>query len=246
MKTATCLLALLTLGVLARGHVIENFSQTYPLAPDGVIRLENVNGSVEITAWDKAEVRLEAEKAAPDEEQLKRIHLEIDATASRLSVKTRYEKKSTFFNTDRGEVHYRLKVPAGASLENIDVVNCSVTVRGVRGRAELNSVNGRIEGSGFAGAGRFETVNGSIAVAYDALPPSGSVALKSVNGSCHLTVARDAGFELRADSVNGSIRCDLPVTLEKSGGHHLRGRVGSGGCEVILDSVNGGLAITAK
>ena len=48
----------------ASAKVTEKFSQTYPLDANGSIRLENVNGSVEIIAWDKNEVALEAEKSA--------------------------------------------------------------------------------------------------------------------------------------------------------------------------------------
>jgi hypothetical protein len=246
MKLIAFLIATMSISSIAHATVTETFKQTYPLAADGIVHLENISGPVEITGWDKSEVSLEAEKSGPDDEDLHRIHLVIAATPARLSIKTEYEKKWSFFGNTRGEVRYKLMVPAGASLKKIDVVNSDITVRGVRGSVELDSVNGRIEATGLAAAGRFDTVNGSVAVQYDSLNTSDKIVLDTVNGSCEITVPKDAGFEIRADTLNGSISCDLPIKIEKSGHHHLSGTVAAGGTEIALDSVNGGLAIRAK
>jgi hypothetical protein len=246
MKTLLILTTLCSLTAFAHATVTEMFKQTYPIAADGVVHLENINGSVEITAWDKPEVSLEAEKSAPDDDYLGRIHLVISATPSQLSVKTEYEKKWSLFGDTRGEVHYKLMVPAGVSLKKIDVVNSDIIVRGVTGAVELETVNGRVEAAGLAADGRFTTVNGSINVRYQRLDLAEKVSLKTVNGSCRLTVPKEAGFDLAASSVNGSIKCALPVTLDKSGHHHLRGRVGAGGPMVSLESVNGSLSVLAN
>jgi len=248
MKTAIRLVSIasviLALAPFARATVTETFKQTYPLAADGVVSVENVNGSVEITAWDRPEVALEAVKSAPDDEDLKRIHVVIEAAPSRLSIKTQYEKKHSFFGDSRGDVAYKLMIPAGASLKGVDVVNCDVIVRGVKGATDLHSVNGKIDATGLAAAGKLSTVNGSIVAQFDRV--ADKISLESVNGSCRLEVPKDAGFELRASSVNGSTSCSLPVTLEKSGHHNLRGTVGAGGPEVSLESVNGSLEVKAK
>ncbi|MBI2515294.1 MAG: DUF4097 family beta strand repeat protein [Opitutae bacterium] len=238
-----------TLAPFASATVTEKFSQTYPLAADGTIHLDGVNGSVEITAWDRNEVSLEAEKRAPDEDNLRRIRIEVDATSGRLAIKTRYEKKHGFLwfaGNTRGEVRYKLMVPAGARLDKIDVVNADITVQGVKGYVNLDTVNGAIEARGLGNAGRFDTVNGSIKVDYDSFKFAGKVVLDTVNGSCRITVPKDAGFELNADSVNGRIHCDLPITLERSGSRHLRGTVGGGGVQLKLDSVNGSLTVNSK
>jgi DUF4097 and DUF4098 domain-containing protein YvlB len=206
--------------------------------------LDNVNGYVEIVAWDKAEVALEAVKKAKDEEALSHVHLRIDSTANRLTIKTEYEKKWKFWDNARAEVRYKLMVPAGASLDKIDVVNCGIRVTGVKGSVNLDSVNGSVEAEGLAGAGRFDTVNGSIMVAYATMPDSADdISLDTVNGSCTLKLPAGAAFRLDADTVNGHVSCDFPITLEKSGRHTLRGTVAGGTSKVKLDSVNGGLTV---
>lgn len=245
MKTKTLPLLALVLAftTAASARVTEKFAHTYPLDAQGSIRLENINGSVEIVAWDKAEVSLEAEKSAKNEEGLKRMNLKITSTPQRLTIKTEYEKIWKFWDNMNAQVHYKLMVPAGASLDKIQVVNANINVTGLKGSVNLDAVNGSIEAEGLAGPTEIETVNGSIKVSYASLAARPAISLDTVNGSCTLTLPADAAFELDADSVNGNIRCDFPITLEKSGRHELRGSVNGGGPKVEMESVNGGLSI---
>jgi len=244
MKTFLTLALVSALTVAASAKVTEKFSQTYPLAANGTVHVENVNGSVEIVAWDKAEVSVEAEKSANNDEALARIHLKIESGPTRLKIKTEHERTWKFWDSANAQVHYKLMVPAGASLDKIDVVNSNILVTGVKGSVNLDTVNGSIEAKELAGPGRFDTVNGSIVVAYTALPPhADEISLDTVNGSCTLKLPADASFRLDADTVNGHVSCAFPITLEKSGKHDLRGSVANGGTKVKLDSVNGSLAI---
>lgn len=244
-RLLTTALALILGATLAQAKVTEKFAQTYPLDANGSIQLENVNGSVEIVAWDKNEVSLEAEKSARDQEGLTRMHLRIDSTNRRLTVKTELEKKWRFWDNMNAQVHYKLMVPAGVSLDKIEVVNANIIVTGVKGPAQLETVNGDIEAEGFTAAGEFHTVNGSVRVTYASLPANGSVSLKTVNGTCKLVLPKDAAFDLDADTVNGRISCDFPITLQNSGKHELRGPVNGGGARVNLESVNGSLSVAS-
>jgi DUF4097 and DUF4098 domain-containing protein YvlB len=227
----------------ASAKVTEKFAQTYPLDANGTIHIENVNGSVEIIAWDKDEVALEAEKTARDQEGLSRMHLEIESNNRRLHVKTEYEKKWKFWETMNAQVHYKLKVPAGASLDQIEVVNSNITVTGIKGEVHLRAVNGSVEAQDLTGPGTFKTVNGTVRITYTRMPGSGGISLKTVNGSCKLTLPADAAFDLDTDTVNGRVNCEFPITLESSGKRELRGAVNGGGTRVTLESVNGGLAV---
>lgn len=226
--------------------VTEKFSQTFPINSAGTVSLDSVNGTVEIVGWDKNEVSVEAEKIASTVEGLKRIEITIDATADRVAIKTRFEKKWFSFGFNRAEVRYKIRVPATATLKKIDVVNADVHVRGVRGCVDLDTVNGSIDAEGLAHGGRFDTVNGSIRASFIAIAAKDRISLDTVNGSATVTLPANAAFTLKADSVNGSISCDYPITIGKSGRSHLNGSVNGGGADVVLDSVNGGLAVRAS
>ncbi len=242
MKTLLALLAFSALTLGASAKVTENFNQTYPLAADGRISLENINGTIEIVAWEKAEVAVEAVKSAKDDEAMSHLHIKVEASAKKLSIKTEHEKAWKFWEHAQAEVRYKLKVPAGASLDKVGVVNADVHISGVKGKVKVDSVNGSIDAEGLGGEGDFDTVNGSITVNY-ATMPSDDISLDTVNGSCKVTLPANAAFKLQSDTVNGRASCDFPITLEKAGKHDLRGTVNGGGIEVKLDSVNGSLTV---
>ncbi|MBA4137122.1 MAG: hypothetical protein C0518_07385 [Opitutus sp.] len=245
LRFLAVLAASLALVSSAAAKATENFSQTYPFEANGAVSLSNINGDVEIVAWDKNEISVVAEKIASDEAGLKRMQIVIEHSPAHLVIKTEYEKKWKFWGNYRAEVRYKLMVPAGVTLEKIDVVNSDVTVRGVRGFVNLDSVNGTIEAEGLTAGGRFDTVNGSIRAAFDKISASDKIVLDTVNGSCSLTLPANAAFDLNADSVNGSISCDYPIKIGRSGRRHLTGSVNGGGANIVLDSVNGGLRIRA-
>ena len=53
----------------------EKIDQSYPLSANGRVSVSNVNGSIEMIAWDRNEVRLEATKIADSRESLDLIEL---------------------------------------------------------------------------------------------------------------------------------------------------------------------------
>ena len=243
MKPIILLSALVALAPALRATVTETFKQTYPLAAEGTVQLESINGFVEIEAWNRNEVSVEAEKSAKDAEGLSRMHILVESGPTRLKIKSDYDQKWKFWDTMNAEVRYKIKVPAGASLDKIEVVNSGVHVSGVHGSITLEGVNGSFAAEDVAGVGWFKTVNGSISVKYSKLTTGSAVTIASVNGDCKLTLPSDAVFRLEAGNLNGHINCAFPITLEKSSSHDLRGTVGGGGAVVKLESVNGALSV---
>lgn len=239
------LAATVALAGVARADVTETITKTFPLTANGSVSIDNVNGDIEIVAWDKAEVAVEAVKKARDDEAMAALIVHFDSQPDRFAIRTEYVKKK-FWKNDGREVRYTLKVPAGATLKKIDSVNSNITVEGVRGPVSLDTVNGRIRARGLASDARFDTVNGGINASFDSTASARRIVLDTVNGSCTLTLPADAGGKVKASSVNGSISCDIPVTLEKSSRRSLRGTIGNGSSEIELESVNGNLRIARQ
>src|SRR5690349_17577317 len=46
----------------AKSEYVETIDQTFPLAANGSFTLSNKNGSIELNAWDKNEIRVVADK----------------------------------------------------------------------------------------------------------------------------------------------------------------------------------------
>ena len=249
MKSTVLLTALFSLVTVARASVTETFTHTYAVNPDVTIRLENVNGDIDITAWDKAEVSLVAEKRAKDDDELHRVEIIIDADPAHLSIKTKYAKKSGFFffgNWGNASVHYKLLVPAGARLDKIDSVNSDIAVTGVHGNVNLETVNGSIEAKGVAGDAKLESVNGGLRADFDSTDKVQEIKLESVNGRAEVTLPKGANASVKTSSVNGSTRVDQPIRLSKSGRHSLSGEIGTGGPRIEIETVNGSIAIREK
>lgn len=249
MKSSALLLIIALAAIVPTTHasVTESFKQSYPLAADGTVHLENINGDIDIVAWDKAEVSLEAEKKGRTDEDLKRVTIEIDSSPARLSIKTKYAKKSGWFSGSvNASVRYRLMVPVGASLRKIDSVNSEISVTGVRGTVDLDTVNGSITATGLAADACLDSVNGSLRAEFASLDGVTKVKLDSVNGRASVTLPKGAGARIDADSVNGRVSIDQPVTLGKVRRHSLSGEIGSGGPDISIETVNGSIAIREK
>src|SRR5271168_2042416 len=122
--------------------ISRDFSQTYPLQPGGTFDLQNVNGAVEVQAWDRNEIEVRAVKTAKDREaDLDRVSIEVEAKPNAVSVTTRYPQ-------DQGvevAVEYMVHVPRSAVIERLATVNGTLRISGVDHVEELRTVNGNIE-----------------------------------------------------------------------------------------------------
>src|SRR6202040_777638 len=98
---SACALFILTVAAQAsdhRGAFTEEFHQTYTLAADGRVELDNINGAVHISTWDQNEVKVDAVKSADNKDRLGEARIEVDSSASRLSIRTKYRDHDNTFN----------------------------------------------------------------------------------------------------------------------------------------------------
>lgn len=231
-----------------RGDLTEEFHQTYALAPDGRIELDNINGPVHITAWDQNQVKVDAVKYAYSKERLEEAKIEVDSGKDYLSIRTRYPEHDHTFNwgshNNPAEVEYTLTVPRGARLDEIKLINGSLDVNGVSGEVDASCINGRLEAHNLSGRAELSTINGHLDAKFDQLPGS-SVQLKSVNGSVDLTIPSDSKAEIEASTMSGGIDNDfgLHVNHHNFVGHDLRGELGNGGSRIRISNVNGHIEI---
>jgi DUF4097 and DUF4098 domain-containing protein YvlB len=246
-----CVLLTLALGAQAsdhRGTLTEEFHQTYAITADGRIELDNINGDVHISSWDRNEVKVDAVKYADTKERLDEAKIEIDARSNSLSIRTKYPDHDHTWNwgshNNPAGVEYTLTVPRTARLDEIKLINGALDIAGVSGEVNASCINGRLEAHNLAGRAHLATINGRLEARFDALARN-SVELNSVNGSLDLTIPSDSKAEVEASTVSGGISNDfgLHVNHHQFVGHDLRGELGTGGTHIKLDNVNGGIEI---
>ena len=230
-----------------QGKVTEEFHQVYPLAAEGRIDLENINGPVHITSWDRNEVKVDAVKRAWSKKRLDEARINIDSRSDSLSIRTEYPDRDNTFWNDRHDnpasVEYTLVVPRRARLDEIKLVNGSLDIQDVAGEVHASCVNGRLQARNLEGRADLDTVNGELDASMTQLPSS--LELSAVNGTLRLTLPSDARAELEANTVSGSISNDfgLEVSHHQFVGHSMRGALGGGGTHVKLSNVNGRIEI---
>src|SRR5271166_2715746 len=141
----------------------EEFHQTYALSPDGRIELDNINGDVHISSWDRNEVKVDAVKYAGVKDRLDEAKIEVDSGKDYVSIRTKYRDHDLNFNygshNNPAGVEYTLTVPRTARLDEIKLINGALDITGVGGEVRASCINGRLTAHDLAGRARLETVN---------------------------------------------------------------------------------------
>ncbi len=226
--------------------VTEEFHQTYPLAANGRISLENINGAVHIKAWDQNQVKVDALKRAHDAKRLKEAEIRVDARQDSVSIETHYPEHDDW-DGDRhhnpASVEYTLTVPKNARLDEIKLINGALDVARVSGEVHASCINGKLVARGLGGRAELATINGKLEAEFERA--SEPLELSSVNGSVDLTLPSDAKAEIEATTVHGRIENDfgLHTNDHRFVGHDLQGELGGGGTHIRLRNVNGHIEI---
>ena len=235
-----------------RGNGIrEEFQQTYTLSPAGSVRLNNINGGIEIKVWDKNEVEVDAVKHADDKSMMDQLKIVVDATRDTVDIDTKYPENSNTHNDEGPSVEYTITVPSGANLDRIKTINGEIEISGVQGKIDASTINGTVRASGINNECQLETVNGKIDAGFVSLKSEADVTLKSVNGSIVANFPSGIGARIKAKTVSGKISNDfgLVSSYEKDKdsfvkvGDSIDGKIGDGGANVDAETVNGSIKI---
>jgi Putative adhesin len=140
-------------------------------------------------------------------------------------------------------VDFTVRVPEGVRLI-ARTVNGGIGAASLRSDLEAYTVNGRIKLS-TTGVASAETVNGSIEASLGAATWNEPMDFRTVNGSITIDLPAGAAAELRAETLNGGITSDFPITTRtlRRGGRRIVGTIGSGGKELHVATTNGGIRL---
>jgi hypothetical protein len=139
-------------------------------------------------------------------------------------------------------VEFTVRVPVGVRFIG-RTVNGGIDAQSVGSDVEAYTVNGgiHISAAGFAQA---RTVNGSITASLRTASGTSPLEFTTVNGGITLDLPAETNLELQADTLNGDIFTDFPLTVQGRFSHkHISGTIGSGGRQVTLKTVNGGIRL---
>lgn len=139
------------------------------------------------------------------------------------------------------QVHFTVRVPAGVKFVG-KTVNGKIDVRQLQGDAEAYTVNGQVAIS-TNGNAQAHTVNGAINVVCGDGNWTETREFKTVNGAISVSLPEATNAAVTANTLNGSIETDFPLTLSGFVGRKLTGTIGSGGRQLNVSTVNGRIRI---
>src|SRR5262252_2581382 len=165
------------------GFPRTDFRAIYSLAPNGRVVINNLYGDVEITAWDRDEVLVQATKRSSDPRRLNDAQVVVDSSPELVSIHTQYTGADA---EHPASVDYRIMVPRSANLENVKLINGGLSITGVAGPVKASSVNGSIRAEKLEGQADLSTINGRLEAGFERVSRENSINLTSVNGPIRL------------------------------------------------------------
>jgi putative adhesin len=216
------------------------FRHLYSLHPTGRIVIQNLYGDVQIAAWDRDQVLVEAIKKSRDPKRLDDARIVIGSTYELLTIATQYAGIDA---EQPASVEYRIMVPRNANLENVRLINGGLSISGLAGPVKASSVNGSIRAEGLEGQADLSTVNGRLEVGFRRIESDDAILLSSVNGPIRLVLPPDAEANVEARNLSGGIDSSIGQTWRAAGGHRMRSAGKKGGAHIRLHNVNGGISI---
>ncbi|WP_019025806.1 DUF4097 family beta strand repeat-containing protein [Colwellia piezophila] len=235
---------LLSLQVAAQ--INDQIEKSFIVADQSYFSLDNINGEVAITSWQKNTIKVVATISAESQESRDDVTITMAQHGQKVSVTTDYKEKSYRQNKPMAKVDYQVWLPADTNLSGIELVNGSLTIKNIDGEVEVEVVNGSIYATGLGGDSEISAVNGSVDIFYSVDATNiNNIDVETVNGRIKLYLPENINADITADTMHGSINTAFGLEAKKNSfiGRNLRGKIGSGGSKINLDSVNGTINI---
>ena len=143
-------------------------------------------------------------------------------------------------NTDSVSAEVNIIGVAASGKIEIDTVSGSAELKNIKtARLDIDTVSGEVNAEGEISELESDSVSGDITVS--SAVPLEKLDCDSTSGNIRLTIPKDSGFTLKADTVGGDISCGLPTVSESKN----RRVCGDGSADFETDTVSGDLIITS-
>lgn len=229
----------------------DEFHWTGKLAAEQVVEIKNVNGAIDVTGATGDQVEVTAIRSGPDKDQ---VHVEAVKGPEGMIFCAVYpggtcaagSSSHSYVHDVHAKVDFDVRIPRNLRLTATNV-NGRVQADGIGRYVKASSVNGAVDVSTDAWA-EVSSVNGSIHARMGRGDWPGTLKISTVNGGINLDMPASLNSDVNFSSVNGRLSSDFPVTMSSANGlrwgpKSMHGRIGNGGRELDVSSVNGSVEI---
>ena len=202
----------------------QDFHYTKPLASGGRFSIENFNGSVDITGWEKNEVDISGTKYAKTKAMLDEMKIDVQSSNGAVSIRTIPPVEK--WNANAG-ARYNIRVPYKILVELAASTNGSIHLEHLEGAARIRTTNGGVRTRSLKGNLEINTTNGNV----DMFDVTGGAKVTTSNG--HINADNLHG-EFTAKTTNGAISArlfDVPVNSL------VKASTSNGGVDLTFDQV---------
>ncbi len=222
------------------------------------IKVNWTNGKINIEAYDGEDTVISETEVAEKENKLRwRVEdgvLKIQQMAAGMRFRLKKTPKKTL------TVKIPSNVAEGLKAVTSDSVSAEVTITGISAsdkieidtvsggadlknikteKLDIDTVSGSIKAAGEFTELESDSVSGDVTVSSATLLKK--LDCDSTSGNIRLTIPKNSGFTLKADTVSGDISCGLPTVSESKN----RRVCGDGSADFETDTVSGDLIITS-
>lgn len=247
-----------TIGVTYKNSALYNVGGGTVTDEFQSIKVNWTNGKINIEAYDGEDTVISETEVAEKENKLRwRVEdgvLKIQQMAAGMRFGLKQTPKKTLTVKIPSNVAEGLKAVTSDSVSaevtitgisasdkiEIDTVSGGANLKNIKTeKLDIDTVSGSIKAAGEFTELESDSVSGDVTVS--SATPLKKLDCDSTSGNIRLTIPKNSGFTLKADTVSGDISCGLPTVSESKN----RRVCGDGSADFETDTVSGDLIITS-
>ena len=247
-----------TIGVTYKNSALYNVGGGTVTDEFQNIKVNWTNGKINIEAYDGEDTVISETEVAEKENKLRwRVEdgvLKIQQMAAGMRFGLKQTPKKTLTVKIPSNVANGLKAVTSDSVSaevtitgisasdkiEIDTVSGGANLKNIKTeKLDIDTVSGSIKAAGEFTELESDSVSGDVTVS--SATPLKKLDCDSTSGNIRLTIPKNSGFTLKADTVSGDISCGLPAVSESKN----RRVCGDGSADFETDTVSGDLIITS-
>ncbi len=207
--------------------------QVYPATGLAAIQLENRNGMVNVTGWDRDQVQVRVLNGRGV------ANISVETSGGRMTVRTVAATPVSALGTG---AQYEISVPGSLARIEARTSNGGITVTNCNGTVVADTSNGGIQLRGTRTIERLETSNGAIDAEIRALDADARATTS--NGAIRLRLSPSLNAVIEARTSNAQVNVsNLPLNATSSGPSEVRGTLGAGGPRLVVETSNGAITL---
>lgn len=185
----------------------EVLKKSYDIKPDGTLKIDNIQGNIQVKTWDKDKIEIEATKTGTVED-LKNTTLSVKSNSDQVSITTKVPE-----NAQAATVQYSIMVPEKAKIHLAIAEKGTIKIEHPMGPVDVATDDGAIDITDSTNIVTAKNRTGKMTIKQKKFSGDSCLFLESFNGDIYLYLPRETKANLQAKTIGGLITSEYPVTL---------------------------------